>query len=112
MDVGIDIVDIGRIGKLVKNNRFLARVFTEKEIKYCNLKRNKAQHFAVRFAAKEAAWKAIGQKALSHRDISVSNDSDGKPRIILNKFKKLQKKISISLSHSKDYAAAVVFFNN
>jgi len=60
MDIGVDIVEIHRIAKQATNPRFLQRVFTPQEVAYCRSRKNTAQHFAVRFAAKEAVWKAVG----------------------------------------------------
>lgn len=110
---GIDIVEVKRIKKIIRTNRrFLEKVYTPTEIAYCNSKKNNWQHFAVRFAAKEAVWKAIGKKDIWHRDITVKNDADGKPAVILSKkYKNLQKKVSLSLSHTNDYAVAVAIFN-
>ncbi len=71
MDIGVDIVEIDRIAKSVKNPRFLKRVFSPNEVSYCRSRKNSAQHFAVRFAAKEAVWKAVGEPKLLHRDIQV-----------------------------------------
>src|SRR5882724_6698332 len=100
MDIGVDIVEIDRIAKSVRNPRFLQRVFTPQEVAYCRSRKNSAQHFAVRFAAKEAVWKAIGQPNLLHRDIQVRNQSNGKPEVIFPPaFRALEKKVSISLSH-------------
>ncbi|OGS21602.1 MAG: holo-[acyl-carrier-protein] synthase [Elusimicrobia bacterium RIFOXYA2_FULL_39_19] len=108
MNIGIDIIEVKRIEKLIKNKRFLNKIFTPQEIAYCKNKKNFSQHYAVRFAAKEAVWKAAGEKSLAHRDISIKNTQNGKPEIIFpKKFLKLQKKISISLSHTKEFAAAV-----
>lgn len=110
---GIDITEIKRIKKIVQTNkRFLKKVYTLTEISYCNSKKNRWQHFAVRFAAKEAVWKALGKKDIWHRDITVKNTSDGKPEVILSKkYKNLEKKISLSLSHTDDYAIAIAVFN-
>lgn len=110
---GVDIIEIGRIKKtILTNKRFLEKVYTPTEIAYCNSKKNKWQHFAVRFAAKEAVWKALGKKNIWHRDISVKNTEDGKPEVILSKkYRNLEKKISLSLSHTEDYAVAVAVFN-
>lgn len=109
---GIDIIEIRRIKKIIlSNRRFVEKVYTPTEISYCNSKKNKWQHFAVRFAAKEAVWKALGRKDIWHRDINVKNSPDGKPEVVLSKkYKKLEKKISLSLSHTDDYAAAVAVF--
>ena len=57
---GVDIIEVERIAKLIRRNRtFVKRVFTEREIAYCGKKKFKWEHFAVRFAAKEAVWKAL-----------------------------------------------------
>lgn len=106
MDVGLDIVEIARVRELARRNpRFLKRVFTDKEIAYCRGKKLQWQHFAVRFAAKEAVWKALAQDGVALKDISVSRDSRGKPGVLL-KGKPLAG-FSLSLTHSADYAAAV-----
>lgn len=111
MDVGIDIVEIHRIAKQIHNARFLKRVFTSEEVRYCRSRKNSAQHFAVRFAAKEAVWKAIGERKLLHRDIQIRNRADGKPEIVFPKpFAKLAKRVSISLSHGREYAVAMALF--
>jgi holo-[acyl-carrier protein] synthase len=114
--VGVDIEEVSRFQKLMRNRRFLNRVFTAGEIAYCNSKKNKAQHFAVRFAAKEAIWKALSEvirkskKPMGHREIGIRNSASGKPEAVLpNSFSRWQKKIAVSLSHSKAYAVAVAF---
>ena len=108
MDVGVDIVEIARVGQSVKNPRFLKRVFTAQEIAYCKARKHSAQHFAVRFAAKEAVWKAVGEPKLLHRDIQVRNRANGKPEVIFPpRFRRLASKVSISLSHGRDYAIAM-----
>ena len=111
LQVGIDIVEIKRIAKQAKNPRFLQRVFTPIEAAYCRARKNSVQHFAVRFAAKEAVWKAVGNPKLLHRDIQVCNRSDGKPEIHFPPpFRRLAKQVSISLSHGQDYAVAMAIF--
>jgi len=112
MDIGVDIVEIQRIAKAVRNARFLKRVFTPTEVSYCRSRKNSAQHFAVRFAAKEAVWKAVGQPQLLHRDIQVRNRPNGKPEVSFPKpFTNLAACVSISLSHGRDYAVAMAVFN-
>ncbi len=115
MDVGVDIEEVKRFTSLIKNSRFLKRVFTDDEIRYCRSKKNKAQHFAVRFAAKEAAWKALSDvmrrrnATLSHRDIGLRNQATGKPEMVLQgALASWSKRLSVSLSHTKNYAVAVV----
>ena len=111
MDVGVDIVEIHRVAKSVRNPRFLQRVFTPTEVLYCRSKKNSAQHFAVRFAAKEAVWKAVGEPKLLHRDIQVRNRANGKPEVIFPKpFAKLSRRVVISLSHGREYAVAMAIF--
>jgi holo-[acyl-carrier protein] synthase len=111
MDVGVDIVEIDRIAKSVRNPRFLKRVYSPQEIVYCRSRKNSAQHFAVRFAAKEAVWKAVGEPKLLHRDIQVRNRANGKPEVLFPKrFAKLARRVAISLSHGRDYAVAMAIF--
>ena len=111
MNVGVDIVEIKRVGAQAHNRRFLQRVFTPQEVAYCRARKHAAQHFAVRFAAKEAVWKAVGNKKLLHRDIQVWNRPDGKPEVRFpGRFKSLARRVSISLSHGRDYAVAMAIF--
>ena len=111
MDIGVDIVEIHRIAKQVDNPSFLRRVFTPQEVAYCRSRKNAPQHFAVRFAAKEAVWKAVGEPRLLHRDIQVRNRTTGKPEVVFPKrFARLARKVSISLSHGREYAVAMAIF--
>ena len=113
--IGIDIVEIERIKKARGkwNNKFLKRIFRDKEIEYCNSNRLKYQHFAARFAAKEALIKALGE-SLNWKDIEVIKNEEESPQIKLHgKAKKIMagkgiKKVLLSLSHSKEYAIAQV----
>lgn len=114
MLIGIDIEEVRRFKSLVRNKRFLMRVYTPQEISYCRSKKNALQHFAVRFAAKEAVWKALSEVIrskrlnLGHADIGVRNDSNGKPMVTLSKsFSGLSKRISLSLSHTRSTVVAV-----
>lgn len=108
LGIGVDIVEIDRIAAQVSNPRFLARVFTPAEVAYCRSHKNAAQHFAVRFAAKEAVWKAVGDPHLSHRDIQVRNRSNGKPEVVFPRaFQKWSRCVMISLSHGREYAVAM-----
>lgn len=114
--IGVDITEIERINDLIKRygNRFLKRVFTDKEIEYCNKKATAASSYAARFATKEAVFKATGlglNQGMSWRDIEVLNDQNGKPFIKLSGItrEKLNgKKIHLSLSHSKGLAISMV----
>lgn len=112
--LGVDIEEVDRFKSLIRNRRFLTRIFTSGEIAYCNSKKNKAQHFAVRFAAKEAVWKAMSHRlrkedaVLRHRDIGIKNDRHGKPQITFPRaFSGLQKKVEVSLSHTRSFCVAV-----
>ncbi|MBI5631540.1 MAG: holo-ACP synthase [Elusimicrobia bacterium] len=103
--MGVDIVEIERIRKLARRTpRFLTRVFTREEISYCRAKKNPWQHFAVRFAAKEAVWKALGTDGVSLKDISVDRDARGKPGVLIKG--KPARGFKLSLSHSEHYALA------
>jgi len=116
---GIDIVEVFRMRDAINKwgDNFLTKVFTDKEIKYSSSKRFAPQHFAARFAAKEAVVKAFGvarKFPLNWTDIEIFNDKEGKPIILFNndalKLKKKKKvdKVVVSMSHSKNYAVANV----
>ena len=107
--IGVDIIEIARIRQaLAKNPRFAERHFTPWEREFCQSRRDRARPFAARFAAKEAAAKALGH-SLSWLDVEVRNDARGKPRLFLyGKAKELaaSRRLLISLSHSLHYAVA------
>ena len=104
LSVGLDIVEIARIKKAGRP-AFLKRVFSPSEIAYCKSKKSRWQHFAVRFAAKEAVYKALNLEGVALVDISVARDLDGRPSVVLRG--KPRPDIALSLSHSDHYAAAV-----
>lgn len=117
--IGTDIVAISRFQRFLTdgNDSLFARLFTEEETAYCSAKRSCAQHYALRFAAKEAFLKALGiglRDGLSWKDISVVNDSLGKPDLHLTGraaeiFREQSlSKIFLSLSHDGDSAVAMV----
>ena len=120
---GGDIVDNLRIKKAIKNQRFINRIFSKDEIKNSKKMNNKIQFYAKRFAAKEAFLKAIGtgiSKGLILRDISVKNNKDGKPMLVINKkikqyiLRKYRiKKFNthLSLSDENNYSIAFVILN-
>ncbi len=114
---GIDIVEIDRFRKAKKKwgRNFLTKIFTENEIRYSKRRRFQDQHFAVRFAAKEAVLKAFGDKLSSinnWQDIEILNDRSGKPYIKFHgsakrlKQKEKIKDVILSMSHCKDHAIA------
>lgn len=107
LGTGIDVIEIARIQKAVERwgDDFLLHVFNEEEIVYCRERKNPYQHYAVRFAAKEAVFKAVGDKKMVWKDLTITNDPDGKP-VCAYSARGFSNKILISLSHSKDYAVA------
>lgn len=116
MYTGIDIIEVKRIKKVFSTHEnFIRRVYTEDEIKYCQSKRNCFQHYAVRFASKEAVLKAFGtglRGRIKWTDIETLNEESGRPYVNLyGRAKELAiekniGKISVSLSHCNDYAVA------
>ena len=120
---GTDLVYIPRMKEAIEKwpKKFLRRVFTAAEIKACKSKACPEKHFASRFAAKEAFLKALGtgfSKGISFHEISVENDSSGKPVLRhkgkVSKILKQKKgaKIHVSLSDEKDYALAFVILTS
>ena len=114
---GTDIIEIERIKESIEQlkDKFLERIYTENEIKYCESKNGqKYQHYATRFAAKEAAFKALSWKlkdkySVTWKDIEVINNKDGRPSLnILGIDLNDIESIDISLSHCKQYAVANV----
>lgn len=115
---GIDIIEISRIKESIENDnqeKFKNRVFTQKEIEYCeNRKKQKYQHYAARFAVKEAVFKALSEKipdkyAIEWKNIETINDSNGRPQINLIGIEKNEiENIDVSISHCKEYAIANV----
>lgn len=115
--IGTDIIEIKRIQEAIqRRDSFLQRIFTREEVHYCQNKQNKYQSFAVRFAAKEAAAKALGTGIRDFKwlDIEIKVNNLGKPSIVFKgrALKRSQdlgvENINLSLSHSKDYAIAMV----
>jgi holo-[acyl-carrier protein] synthase len=113
--LGTDIIEIGRIEKVITRygQKFLDRIFTQKEQEYCSKHKMSARHYAGRFAAKEAIAKALGtgiSKDIGWTDIEIVNDSQGKPHVkfssrIIDNFDDPQ--CLLSISHCKEYASAV-----
>lgn len=123
LGVGVDIIEIERVAEQVQRHgeRFLHRVFAPEEVAYCEGKSYRAQHYAVRFAAKEATFKALGtgwQDGLSWQDVMLRKDACGKPVLALSgRARELaeQKGVAhahVSVSHSRAYAAAVVILES
>lgn len=105
MELGVDIVEIPRIKSLARRNKkFLPRVFSQAEIDYCLSKKDPWPHFAVRFAAKEAVYKALGRADVTFNAISVSRDKKGRPLVTIKG--RPAKRLKLSLSHGRDHAVA------
>ena len=120
--VGIDIVESFRVEKSLKNKKFVTRIFSNKEISLSKKYTNKISYFSKRFAAKEAFVKSIGtgfRNKINFKDISVVNDTLGKPFFIINKkiknviFKKFNTnnyEFLLSISDEKKYSIAITIF--
>lgn len=112
------MIEVERIAaKIGKESGFRELVFSKNEIDYCEAKKNKFQHYAARFAAKEAFFKAIGTgwlEGTSFNELEITNTDTGKPELVLlgSTIKTIGMlgivKISVSLSHIKKMASAVV----
>lgn len=116
---GIDIAEVSRIASSIERfgRRFLERVFTPDEIRYCESKANKAERYAGRFAAKEAAMKAIGtgwNRGVTWHDVEVQRAPGGRPTIAFhNKAAEVfhalgATRAHLSITHTKDSAMAQV----
>ena len=120
---GVDIIKNSRIKKLIKNPKFLSRVFSKGEINDSKKIKNKINYFAKRFAAKEAFVKSIGigfRKGINFNDIYIKKNKFGKPKIFYNskikkilhqKFKSKKYNVFVSLSDEKNYSIAYVIIN-
>lgn len=115
---GTDIIEIDRIKEAIEktSDKFLNKIFSTREIEYCESKKNaKYEHYAARFAAKEAVFKSVSiflkdKYDITWKDAEILNDKNGKPYVILNDiyFKEKIKSIDVSMSHCKNYATANV----
>jgi len=121
--LGIDIAEPDRLRAAVERygTRFLERIFTPKEIAYCERKRNKWERYAARFAAKEAAFKALGtgwRRGVRWRDVEVTNLPSGQPTLALTgEAEKFARRlgvnhIAVSLTHSDQFVLAQVIFES
>jgi holo-[acyl-carrier protein] synthase len=86
---GIDVVEVPRVAAAIERfgNRFLQRIFTQGEIRYCQSKANRVERFAARFAAKEAGMKALGtgwNHGVRWRDVEVQRQPGGRPTIVFH----------------------------
>ena len=116
--LGIDIVEVERIAqKITKGNGFRELVFSANEIAYCESKTHKYEHYAARFAAKEAFFKALGTgwpEDTAFNEVAITNNEQGKPEIVLLGLTRTiisalgNFNIMVSLTHIKSAASAVV----
>ena len=120
---GIDITDVPRIRESIERfgNRFLQRVFTEGEIRYCDSKANRFERYAARFAAKEAGMKALGTGwnfGVRWRDVEVSRKPGGRPTLLFHgKAAEFADKlgavnVALSLTHTPQQAMAQVILES
>ncbi|MGD0798914.1 MAG: holo-ACP synthase [Acidobacteriaceae bacterium] len=121
--IGTDLIEIARIAQSVERfgERFLERIYTPQEIAYCQRKRSSAESLAARFAAKEAAAKALGtgiNQGVGWLDLEVVREPSGKPTLRLTgRAAQIANalgvaRIALSLTHSRDVALAVVVMEN
>ena len=120
---GIDIAEVPRIAASIERfgNRFLQRIFTEGEIRYCESKANRVERYAARFAAKEAAMKAIGtgwSHGVAWRDIEVCREPGGRPTLTFHgeaaefAAKLGVSHVALSLTHTAEHAIAQVILES
>lgn len=120
---GVDIAETRRIQESIERygDRFRGRVYTQREIAYCERFKNKAERYAVRFAAKEATFKALGTgwgAGVRWIDVEVTHLAGGKPELVLRgRAESVARELgvarmAISLSHADHYAVAQVIFES
>ena len=120
---GVDIAEVPRIAAAIERfgDRFLKRIFTDNEIRYCESKANKVERYAARFAAKEAALKAIGtgwRGGISWTEVEVTREPGGRPTItfhgVAGEFAKKMgaRRAHLSLSHTVEHAIAQVILED
>jgi holo-[acyl-carrier protein] synthase len=112
MRVGVDLIEIGRIARALERPGFRERVFTEAEREYCDSRAHPAQHYAARFAGKEAVGKALGCGVnFTWREIEIAGRPkpevrlSGKTRAFAERVR--AGRIDLSMTHSKELAAAI-----
>ena len=108
LGTGVDITEVRRLRQAVEKwgQDFLSRIFTKEELENAKTRGSLYQHLAGRFAAKEAVFKALGDKNLTWKDVEILNDKDGKPYCVLLNGKGRKMDVHISISHVKTYAVA------
>lgn len=115
--VGTDIIEVVRIGQMIERHGevFLNRVFTDEEIRYCQKRKDYTQHYAGRWAAKEAVMKTLGtgfSRGVGWRDIEICSNRSGRPSIVLRgAAREIAEQagicdVLISISHCRSFATA------
>ncbi|MDP2037797.1 MAG: holo-ACP synthase [Ignavibacteria bacterium] len=121
LGIGIDIIEIERIKKSIDDygDHFLNKIYTKTEIDYSQSKSNKYQHFAARFAAKEAIYKALSSDTdtvYSWQDVEIYNEVNGLPKVnfygALKDYLNDDKQLKISMSHSENYVTCVAILSS
>jgi holo-[acyl-carrier protein] synthase len=119
LGTGIDIVEVLRIAQMIEKHGelFITRVYTDHEIEYCSARKAATQHYAGRWAAKEAVLKALGtgwRRGISWRDIEIRNDAKGAPTVQLRGGARDVMtaahiaKLHVTISHCRNFAVAYV----
>jgi holo-[acyl-carrier protein] synthase len=117
LGIGTDIVECPRIGKMIEQHGelFLRRIYTDREIRYCQARKHAIEHFAGRWAAKEAILKAMGtgrSRGIAWTHIEVRNGHDGRPTVLIGGAAREVARergigeILVSISHCRTYATA------
>lgn len=117
LGIGTDIIGCDRIAQMLEKHGelFLQKVFTPREIEYCSARKSAHQHYAGRWAAKEAVLKVLGTgwaKGIQWTDVEVINEASGAPTLLLANraaeiaMEKGIRTVQISISHCKEYATA------
>ena len=117
LGLGTDIVDCLRIAQMIERHGelFITRVYTDREIEYCSSRKAATQHYAGRWAAKEAVLKALGtgwRRGISWRDIEIRNDRHGMPLVTLHGGARDAceragiRRVHVSISHCRTHAMA------
>lgn len=120
---GVDIVEVERVRAALERfgERFLKRIFTPAEIHYCDSKKNRAERYAARFAAKEAAFKALGtgwNQGVTWREVEVGHAPGGRPTLSFtgaaarHAARLGMKRASLSLTHTREQAMAQVILED
>jgi holo-[acyl-carrier protein] synthase len=119
---GIDIVEVPRIAKSIERfgERFLHRIYTPSEIRYCDSKANRIERYAARFAAKEAGMKALGtgMRGVSWQGFEVGREPTGRPTMLFHgRAAEVAKRLGVrrahlSVSHTEEHAVAYVLIED